>query len=223
MNDRVADLIVRLKSGGSTQDRLDAIEMLQELSRDRAAVEPGAHHYKLDMLVSKILETHDRAGVAAVVSPILRELDRAIQVVKDYDELLKKEQPAQPPAATLIEQLSNARLAWQRDCRCSCSGCAAFDLKLRNALTKPDDFATWRDRTAAEVANELPAGETSTAKWKPPERLVHPCIGQNCVLCQSESQPAETSEPLCLHGRPYSRGCTDCGRTRAPLSEPDAR
>lgn len=46
MSDPVADLIARLKSGGSTQDRLDAIEMLERLQQENRELKDVASTYE---------------------------------------------------------------------------------------------------------------------------------------------------------------------------------
>ncbi len=48
---------------------------------------------------------------------------------EDVKRALRELQEARKDAA-LISQLTDWQIAWNRDCRCSCSGCAAFSHKL---------------------------------------------------------------------------------------------
>jgi hypothetical protein len=76
MNARVADLIVRLKSGGSTQDRLDAIEMLQELSGDSTKLQ------------QQDLYTKDERGIAILTPAGFAALDRYHEMTDRIEQLI---------------------------------------------------------------------------------------------------------------------------------------
>lgn len=91
---------------------------------------------------------------------------------------------------------------------------------LYEALRQVGELNWPFDEDHRAALNMIDEKYRSPAKWKPPERLVHPCIGQNCVLCQSESLPAETSVVhLGLDDQPHDGRRADCKKCNYEVRE----
>jgi hypothetical protein len=140
MNTRVPDLIERLKSGGSTQDRLDAIEMLQELSGDRAGPWSLRKHKGSIACYSDIVNA-DGQPICCVHD------DHAAMIVNAVNAYSALEPPAAPKqnkavVNEILHQL-DSRAAWlpngERGDRL-CEEAAALIRRLQSSQPPPAEY-----------------------------------------------------------------------------------